>query len=418
VSAIERSLDVLIVGAGPAGLATALELANSGFEVEVLEREQVAGGIARHSNHGGYGARDLHRFMSGPAYARHYVDAVIRSGVRLRTGASATGWVEPHTLSVTSRAGPETIRARAVVLATGARERPRSARLVAGTRPSGVFTTGQLQQLVHLEHRRLEGRAVIVGAEHVSYSAAMTLHHAGARVVAMLTDQPRHQSYAAFDLAARRRYRFELLTSSSVTRLVGRDRLEGVEVRGAHGDIDLIGADLVVFTGDWIADHELARLGGLVIDVATTGPRVDTSLATSAEGVFAAGNLVHPVETADVVALDGRHVARSVTSYLRSSVDAIDVIDAPARIDLVTQAPLRWVAPQQVLPGVTPPRGRFILYTSRFARRPTIAVRQGPLLVHHQRVGHAIGPNRPFSIDASWTTRIIDHVTPLEVCLE
>jgi len=416
VTVAHREVDVLIVGAGPAGLATALELSSSGLSVEVLEREQTAGGIPRHSNHQGYGLRDLHRVMSGPAYARHYVDAVRRSRVRLRTGVTATDWIGPTALSVTSPAGLETIDARAVVLATGARERPRSARLVPGTRPSGVLTTGQLQQLVYLEHRRLDARAVIVGAEHVSYSAVMTMHHAGARVVAMVTDQPRHQSYAAFDLAARARYRFEFLGSSVVTRLVGRDRLEGVEVRDELGATRVIGAELVVFTGDWIADHELARLGGLEIDRATTGPRVDTALATSVGGVFAAGNLVHPVETADVVALDGRHVAHAVTSYLFARREARPV--ASRCVDVCVQAPLEWVTPQRIAPGVLPPRARFVVRTSHSVSRPAVTVHQGPDLVHRQRINHSIGPNRPFYVDAAWITRISDHETPFVVSLE
>ena len=291
----------------------------------------------------------------------------------------------------------------------------RSARLVAGTRPAGVYTTGQLQQLVHLSHRRLTGRAVIVGAEHVSYSAAMTLHHAGARVVAMVTDEPRHQSYAAFDVAARARYRFELVRSSTVTGLVGRERLEGVEVRRHDGSRRTIDADLVVFTGDWIADHELARLGGLAIDAATTGPLVDTSLASSVEGVFAAGNLVHPVETADVVALDGRHVARSVTTYLRSRLAPHP---APASVEVRASHPLRWVTPQRLVAGVQPARGRFILRTTSFARHPVITVHQGDELIHRQRINHAVGPNRSFTIDAAWTTRVVDHATALTLRLE
>ena len=396
----ERSVDVLIVGAGPAGLATALALAHEGLDVEVIEREHEAGGIARHSNHQGYGVRDLHRIMNGPAYARHYVEAVTRSGVRLRTGVSATDWTDTRTLSVTSPAGLETIRARAVVLATGARERPRSARMVAGTRPPGVYTTGQLQQLVYLHGRSLEGRAVIVGAEHVSYSAAVTLHHAGARVVAMLTNQPRHQSYAAFDVVARRRYRFGLQPLTTVTRLVGRERLEGVEVRHVNGATELIGADLVVFTGDWVADHELARLGGLDLDRATTGPMIDSALATSVEGVFAAGNLVHPVETADVVALDGRHVARSVASFLRARPGQLE---APTRVEVLVEPPLRWIAPQRLAPGVAPSRGRFILHTTEFASRPTVTVNQGDNVVHRQRLAHTISPNRPFH------RRHVDH---------
>jgi len=78
----------------------------------------------------------------------------------------------------------------------------------------------------------------------------------------------------------------------------------------------VIACDTVILTGDWIPDNELARLRGLDFDRGSLSPLVDTSLRTTAEGIFAAGNLLHPVDTADVAALDGRHVATSVRDYL------------------------------------------------------------------------------------------------------
>ena len=117
-----------------------------------------------------------------------------------------TGWSEDGELQLDEPAGAASLRAGAVVLATGCRERPRSARLIPGSRPPGVMNTGTLQQLVHLHGRRLPGRALIVGAEHVSFSALMTLRRAGTEVVAMITELPRQQSLAAAGFAARARF--------------------------------------------------------------------------------------------------------------------------------------------------------------------------------------------------------------------
>ncbi len=208
-----------------------------------------------------------------------------------------------------------------MLLATGCRERPRAARLVPGDRPSGVLTTGELQQRVYLAGERLAGRALIVGAEHVSFSAAVTLAHAGARVLALVTDQPRHQSYAAFKLGAALRWRVPVWTSTAVTRVTGANgRLAAVEVSGVDGGPSrLIACDWLVFTGDWIPDHVLARTACLALDRGTLGPAIGTTMATSAPGVFAAGNLVHAAETADVAALSGRHAARQIALYLASA---------------------------------------------------------------------------------------------------
>ena len=179
------------------------------------------------------------------------------------------------------------------------------------------MTTGELQQRVYLGHERLAGRALVVGAEHVSFSAAVTLAHAGARVVALVTEHERQQSYAAFRLGVALRWRVPVWTGSAVGRLAGRGRLAGAEVTDVRtGEARFVPCDTVVFTGDWIPDHELARLAGLAMDPGTRGPVVDTRLATSAPGVFAAGNLVHAAETADIAALSGRHAARQIAAAL------------------------------------------------------------------------------------------------------
>ncbi len=307
--------DVLIVGAGPAGLAAAIELRRLGAgRVIVADRESDAGGVPRHSAHAGYGLRDLHRVMTGPAYARHYAAAAEQAGAQIRTATTVTsllpgrpgpGQQSPsqqspsqqspseqspcHRAVLTSAAGIETVFARAVLLATGCRERPRSARLVPGGRPAGIMTTGELQQRVYQGGQRLPGRALVVGAEHVSFSAMVTLEHAGADVLALVTDQPRQQSYAAFALAARLRWRVPVWTSTAVRRIDGRGALAAVELADLRtGAARLVECDTIVFTGDWIPDHELARMAGVVIDPATRGPAVDTGMQTSVSSLYAA----------------------------------------------------------------------------------------------------------------------------------
>ena len=321
------SVDVVVVGACPAGLSAAVELRRLGVgSVLVADRESEAGGVPRHCFHAGFGLRDRHRVMTGPAYARALASSATAAGAELRLGTTVTGLdaVDPDTgdfgtgdsgtggtVTLTSGRGVETVRAAAVLLATGCRERPRAARLVPGDRPAGVMTTGELQQRVYLGHERLAGRALVVGAEHVSFSAAVTLAHAGARVVALVTEHARQQSYAAFRLGAALRWRVPVWTGTAVGRVAGqlddRGRLAGVEVTDVRtGAARFVSCSTVVFTGDWIPDHELARLAGLAMDPGTRGPVVDTRLETSAPGVFAAGNLVHAAETADVAALSGR----------------------------------------------------------------------------------------------------------------
>lgn len=310
-----RDVDVLIVGAGPAGLAAAARLAAPGVaRVEVLDREQQAGGVPRHCHHGGFGTWT--HPLTGPAYARLLLGAAVRAGAVVRTGTTALDWAGPLALNTLGPQGPETIRAAAVVLATGARERPRAARLVPGTRPDGVYTTGELQQAVHLYRQRIGTRVVVVGAEDVSYAAADTARIAGAEVVAMVTELDRSQTTTTRAQYARLRHRVPLLTDTTVTELLGHGRLSGVRIRHRDGRTVQLACDTVVFTGDFVPDHELARRGGLDLDPDTRGPAVDGTLHTSRPGVFAAGGVLHPGERAATATREGSQVAAAVRELL------------------------------------------------------------------------------------------------------
>ena len=406
------NVDVLIAGAGPAGLAAAIELRRLGAgQVLVVDREQAAGGVPRHSAHTGYGLRDLRRIMTGPGYARHYAQAAARAGAQIRTQTTVTGWSGPRTVTLTSAGGIETVTAAAVLLTTGCRERPRAARLVPGDRPHGVMTTGELQQRVYLHGQRLPGRALVIGAEHVSFSAMVTLAHAGADVVALVTDQPRQQSYAAFALAAAVRWRAPVWTSAALRRVCGRGRLDGAELADLRtGAVRFVACDTLVFTGDWIPDHELARLAGAEIDPGTRGPAVDTALETSVADVFAAGNLVHAAETADVAALGGRHAARHLAAALRTGSPRAQ------RIPVTVTAPLRWISPNAIrVPGPPPPRARFLLRSEAFRPLARLEVRQGGRVLGTARA--RLVPERPVHLDAGWMARADPSGGPVRVTL-
>ena len=159
---------------------------------------------------------------------------------------------------------------------------------------------------------------MIVGAEHVSFSAVATLAHGGASVAGLVTELPRHQSLTAFRVGAAVRYRAPVWTRTAVSAIHGAERVESVELTELDsGRTRTVDCDLVVFTADWIPDHELAVMAGCELDRGSLGPLVDTALRTTTPGVFAAGNLLHPAETADVCGLDGRHAAPAVAAYLR-----------------------------------------------------------------------------------------------------
>jgi NADPH-dependent 2,4-dienoyl-CoA reductase/sulfur reductase-like enzyme len=404
----------VIVGGGPSGLAAAIELRRLGISpVTVIEREREAGGIPRHSDHSGFGLRDLRTVLSGPRYAQRYRELVEEEAVEVLTETMVTEWEGDRRLRLTGPDGRWEIEPPAVVLATGCRERPRSARLVPGTRPAGVMTTATLQQLVHVRGQKVGRRAVIVGAEHVSFSAVATLAHGGASVAGLVTDLPHHQSLGAFRAGAAIRYRAPVWTRTAVSAIHGTERVESVELTELDsGNTRTVECDLVIFTADWIPDHELAVMAGCELDRGTRGPLVDPGLRTTKPGVFAAGNVLHPAETADVCALDGRHVAPTVAAYLRGPGDW------PAHVRMTARSPLAWVAPNLLLAtGHPPPRDRFLLRSEEFIRRARLQVRQDGRELWSGRVGRLV-PGRSAHIPAGWAERVDTTGGPVIVAVK
>ena len=403
---------VVVVGAGPAGLAAALEALRRGVQVLVVEREAEPGGVPRHADHPGFGARDLRRLMTGPAYAQRYAALARAAGAEIRTETTVTGWGPDNTLELTGPGGREALAPIAVVLATGCRERPRSARLVPGSRPAGVMTTGTLQQLVHLRGQRVGTRAVVVGAEHVSFSAVATLAESGARTVAMITEHPRHQSFAAFRLGAGARYRVPLHTRTGLAAIHGRERVEAVDLApvGGHGAPRRVECDTVVFTAEWIPEHELAVLGGIALDPGTRGPVVDQALRTARPGVFAAGNLDHGAEAADVAALSGRHAGARAAALVRQPSPW-----AAERVAIRCAAPLRWIAPNAVaLDAGPPPRGRLALRAHAFLEHPEIDVAQAGRSLWRGRL-RRVQPGRSAALPAGWLGAVDPDGGPIDV---
>lgn len=401
-------VDVAVVGAGPSGLAAATALRRAGVEsVLVIDRETVAGGIPRHACHHGFGLRDLRRVMSGPAYAARWAEIAARAGAEVRLGTQVTGWGLDGDLELTGPAGRGAIAARAVVLATGCRERPRSARMVAGSRPQGVITTGTLQQLVYLAGERVGSRAVVVGAEHVSFSALLTLEHGGARAVALTTELPRHQTFTAFRIGAAARFRVPLRTRTAVTAIRGVRRVEAVELTDLDsGRVETVECDLVVFTADWIPDHELAALAGADLDPGTRGPAVDSRLRTTLPGVFAVGNLLHGAETADIAALSGRHGAEGVIAYLGGEPWP------PSRLTLGSEGVLRWIVPNLISehngPASVPARRRFLLRAREEVRSANVLVAQDGQVLWRQRLAR-VSPGRSAALGTDWIQRVDPH---------
>lgn len=408
--------DVLIVGAGPAGLAAALELKRLGVkDIVIAERESEAGGIPRMCGHTGFGLRDLHAVMTGPNYARKYRQMVEQAGIKIATHTTITGWEDKHQVSFTSPDGIGSIEAKSILLATGVRERPRSARLIPGHRPQGVFTTGSLQRFVYEHGLSVGKRAVIVGAEIVSLSVVTTLLHAGVKVVGMMTELPSHQLYLPVFLPAKIFYadvlaRTSILSNKRVTNILGRSRVEGVEVTDLEsGETEIIECDTVVFTGDWVPENELARRGEVETFKPSLGPQVDAMFRTSQAGVFAAGNLLRGVETADWAALEGRAAARSMAGYLENANWSA------SRLRVECEAPISWICPNVLSPDI--PVDRFRFWSKEFRKNATLQLKQGERVLYEKRIGW-LKANVALTLSSGWVEKVDFEKEPVKLVIQ
>jgi thioredoxin reductase len=396
------SPDVLVIGSGPSGLGAATELSRRGHDVLVVERDAQAGGIPRFCHHQGFGIQDLRRTMSGPRYAEVLVQRALASGATIEARTTARRGSHAGTIELVSPKGCAEITPAFVVLATGVRERPRPARLVPGSRPSGIFTTGELQRWVHEEHLSVGQRALVVGAEHISFSAVMSLRDAGVRTIAMVTESDRHHSVPGAEILARTLWRTPLVTSHRIAEIAGHQRVSSVRLEHVtRGTSRWLEVDTVVFTGDWIAESTLGRELGVETELPTQLVITDDRGRTSLENVVAVGNVTQPAQTASKAALDGRRVgqllAASIEAGLPSSVAFQKVVADPS---------LLWIAPQRITPGR--PLDEFALRTSGTSTSKVLEVRQGSRRLLRRRLRHAT-PERGLSIPGAWVADVDPH---------
>ena len=188
----ERKVDVLIIGAGPAGLAAAIAAKEKGIDsLVILERESEPGGILRQCIHNGFG---LHRFkeeLTGPEYAQRDIDRANELGIMIRCGTTVLSVSEDHTvISISSEEGLICWQAGAIILAMGCRERPRGALCTPGTRCAGIYSAGTAQRFVNLEGYMPGKKVVILGSGDIGLIMARRMTLQGAKVLACVEIMP------------------------------------------------------------------------------------------------------------------------------------------------------------------------------------------------------------------------------------
>lgn len=354
--------DVIVIGGGPAGVAAALELKARGIaRVVILDREQAIGGAPRHCSHSPFGMREFGRVYFGPAYAKRLQREVLDAGVDIRLGHSVVELAQDGAVLVASARGVETLSARRIVLATGAREKPRSARLLPGDRPVGVITTGTLQSFVAFHGIMPFRRPLIIGSELVSFSALLTCltHHA--RPVAMIEPEPEPLAWSAFQWFPRL-FGVPFHCRATLADIRGRGRVEEADIRLADGRLLTVKCDGVLLTGRFTPEAALLDASPLDVAAGSAGATIDQDGRMPNPVFFAGGNILRAVETGGWSFREGRRVGAAVADDLARE-------PCNTRAVPVTFAdPLKLAVPAMLRPGGLD-RPAFCDFQLRFARR-------------------------------------------------
>ncbi len=336
---MDKDIDVLIIGGGPAGLSAAIELKRLGISrIVIIEREEQAGGIPRHCGHFPFGMREFGRILTGMQYAKKLVKTALKAGVEIFYSCSVVEVKQGGKLLITDNDGMREISASRVIYATGVREKPRSARLISGSRAQGIINTGALQAMVFLEAQKPFERPVIIGSELVAFSAIQTCKHAKIKPVAMIEKSKNVTAQWPVELFAPMSG-LPIYRQTKLLKIIGEKQVSAVEIEDQKGKKRLIECDGVILSGDFTPEASLARSGHLEIDAATNGPKVDQYGRCSDPSYFAAGNILRPVETSGWSWNEGRKIGAIVAADLKENIKKnVGEIKIITSGDLITYA--------------------------------------------------------------------------------
>ncbi len=346
-----KQMDLVIIGGGPAGMSAAVAAYDAGVrDLLILERDSHLGGILQQCIHNGFG---LHRFgeeLTGPEYAGRYEKMVTERKIPAKLNTMVLDISEEKIITATnSEEGVFQIRAEAIILAMGCRERSKGALNIAGTRPAGIFSAGTAQKFVNMKGYLPGKNVVILGSGDIGLIMARRMTLEGAKVHAVCELMPYSGGLARNIEQCLHDFDIPLKLSHTVVEIHGRERLEGVTIakvderrRPIPQTREYIPCDTLLLSVGLIPENELSKTAGVPLDRVTSGAVVDQDRQTAVEGIFACGNVLHVHDLVDYVSEEADIAGRSAAAYLQKiPTDSVAV-------ELHTDGKIRYTVPQRI----------------------------------------------------------------------
>ena len=346
-----REIDLVIIGGGPAGMSAALAAYEAGIrDLLILERDERLGGILQQCIHNGFG---LHRFgeeLTGPEYAWRYEKEVLAKNIPFMLGTMVLDITPDRVVTATNTEnGVFQLKAKAIILAMGCRERSRGALNIAGTRPAGIYSAGTAQKYVNLKGYLPGKEVVILGSGDIGLIMARRMTLEGAKVHAVCELMPYSGGLARNIEQCLNDFNIPLKLSHTVVEIHGRERLEGVTIakvderrRPIAETREYIPCDTLLLSVGLIPENELSKTADVALDRVTSGAVVDQDRQTATEGIFACGNVLHVHDLVDFVSEEAEVAGKSAAAYI------LGKSEKKINIPLSTDGKVRYTVPQVI----------------------------------------------------------------------